>query len=53
MIGVKHIAAGKVRDLYSIDGDVLLVASDRISVHDVVLPTPVPGKGALLTRLSV
>ena len=53
MAGVEHISAGKVRDLYSLDGDMLLVASDRISVYDVVLPTPVPDKGALLTQLSV
>jgi phosphoribosylaminoimidazole-succinocarboxamide synthase len=50
---VEHISAGKVRDLYSIDGDVLLVASDRVSVYDVVLPTSIPDKGALLTQLSV
>lgn len=50
---VKHIHAGKVRELYSIDDDVLLVASDRVSVYDVVLPTPIPEKGALLTQLSV
>jgi phosphoribosylaminoimidazole-succinocarboxamide synthase len=50
---VKHIAAGKVRDLYSLDCDVLLVASDRISIYDVVLPTAIPDKGALLTQLSV
>ncbi|MDQ4010233.1 MAG: phosphoribosylaminoimidazolesuccinocarboxamide synthase [Actinomycetota bacterium] len=50
---MKHISAGKVRDLYSLDGDILLVASDRISLYDVVLPTPVPDKGALLTQLSV
>jgi phosphoribosylaminoimidazole-succinocarboxamide synthase len=49
---VEHIAAGKVRDLYSFDGDVLLVASDRISIYDVVLPTAIPDKGALLTQLS-
>ncbi len=42
-----------MRDLYSIDGDILLVASDRVSVYDVVLPTPIPDKGALLTQLSV
>ncbi len=42
-----------MRELYSIDGDVLLVASDRVSVYDVVLPTTIPGKGALLTQLSV
>jgi phosphoribosylaminoimidazole-succinocarboxamide synthase len=50
---VEHISAGKVRDLYSIEGDVLLVASDRVSVYDVVLPTFIPDKGALLTQLSV
>jgi phosphoribosylaminoimidazole-succinocarboxamide synthase len=50
---VEHISAGKVRDLYSIDGDILLVASDRISLYDVVLPTSIPDKGALLTQLSV
>ncbi|MGH3755617.1 MAG: phosphoribosylaminoimidazolesuccinocarboxamide synthase [Pseudonocardiaceae bacterium] len=50
---MEHISAGKVRDLYAIDGDILLVASDRISLYDVVLPTPVPDKGALLTQLSV
>ena len=50
---MEHVLAGKVRDLYSIDGDVLLVASDRVSVYDVVLSTPVPDKGALLTQLSV
>jgi phosphoribosylaminoimidazole-succinocarboxamide synthase len=38
--------------LYSIDGEVLLVASDRISIYDVVLPTSIPDKGALLTQLS-
>ena len=50
---VEHISAGKVRDLYSIGDDILLVASDRISLYDVVLPTPIPDKGALLTQLSV
>jgi phosphoribosylaminoimidazole-succinocarboxamide synthase len=49
---MKHIHAGKVRDLYLDGDDILLVASDRISVYDVILPTPVPGKGALLTQLS-
>ncbi|MGH3686055.1 MAG: phosphoribosylaminoimidazolesuccinocarboxamide synthase [Pseudonocardiaceae bacterium] len=50
---MERIAAGKVRDLYSINGDILLVASDRVSVYDVVLPTSIPDKGALLTQLSV
>lgn len=50
---MKHVHSGKVRDLYELDGgDLLLVASDRISVYDVTLPTPVPGKGKLLTALS-
>ena len=49
---MKHLHSGKVRDLYELGGDVILVASDRISVYDVVLPTPIPGKGSLLTRLS-
>jgi phosphoribosylaminoimidazole-succinocarboxamide synthase len=50
---VEYVSGGKVRDLYSIEGDVLLVASDRVSIYDVVLPTSIPGKGALLTQLSV
>ncbi|QQQ76652.1 phosphoribosylaminoimidazolesuccinocarboxamide synthase [Saccharothrix sp. 6-C] len=49
---MKHIHSGKVRDLYEIDGDILLVATDRVSVYDVSLPTPVPDKGVLLTQLS-
>ena len=44
---------GKVRDVYEDGPDLLLVASDRISVYDVVLPTPIPDKGAVLTRLSL
>lgn len=51
---MEKIHAGKVRDLYSLDNDeLLLVASDRISVYDVALPTPIPERGALLTQLSV
>lgn len=49
---MERVLTGKVRDLYSIDGDVLLVASDRVSVYDVALPTPIPDKGALLTQMS-
>jgi phosphoribosylaminoimidazole-succinocarboxamide synthase len=50
---VVHLGSGKVRELYSLDGDrLLLVASDRISTFDVVLPTPIPGKGQVLTGLS-
>ncbi|WP_018801179.1 phosphoribosylaminoimidazolesuccinocarboxamide synthase [Salinispora arenicola] len=45
--------SGKVRDVYADGGDLILVASDRISVYDVVLPTPIPDKGKLLTALSL
>ena len=44
---------GKVREVYADGDDVILVASDRISVYDVVLPTPIPDKGAILTQLSL
>ncbi|AUS78966.1 phosphoribosylaminoimidazolesuccinocarboxamide synthase [Actinoalloteichus sp. AHMU CJ021] len=48
------IAAGKVRELYSVDDDhLLLVASDRISAYDFVLETPIPDKGRVLTAMSV
>ncbi len=48
------LARGKVRDVYEVDADhLLLVASDRLSAYDVVLPTPIPDKGAVLTGLSV
>ncbi|HEU0336514.1 MAG TPA: phosphoribosylaminoimidazolesuccinocarboxamide synthase [Gaiellaceae bacterium] len=48
-----HLGSGKVRELYALDDDVLLlVASDRISTFDVVLPTPIPDKGRILTGLS-
>jgi phosphoribosylaminoimidazole-succinocarboxamide synthase len=52
--GWTHIRTGKVRDLYSNgDGEILLVASDRISAFDWVLPTEIPNKGAILTQLSL
>lgn len=54
--GWEHVYSGKVRDLYRADGDpsrLLVVATDRISVYDHVLPTTVPDKGAVLTRLSL
>jgi phosphoribosylaminoimidazole-succinocarboxamide synthase len=48
-----HVASGKVRELYALDNDrLLLVASDRISTFDVVLPTEIPDKGRVLTGLS-
>ena len=49
-----HLASGKVRDLYEVDDEtLLLVASDRISAFDHVLDTPIPDKGRVLTALSV
>src|SRR5690606_4480488 len=51
--GMDLIHRGKVRDVYALDGErLLIVASDRLSAFDVVLPDPIPGKGELLTRLS-
>jgi phosphoribosylaminoimidazole-succinocarboxamide synthase len=50
---VKLLHSGKVRDIYADGDDIVLVASDRLSIYDVVLPTPVPDKGALLTQLSL
>lgn len=51
--GWEHLRTGKVRDLYSnSSGELLMVASDRISAFDWVLPTVIPGKGAVLTQLS-
>jgi phosphoribosylaminoimidazole-succinocarboxamide synthase len=48
-----HVASGKVRELYALENDqLLLVASDRISTFDVVLPTEIPDKGRVLTGLS-
>jgi phosphoribosylaminoimidazole-succinocarboxamide synthase len=52
--GWKHLRTGKVRDLYTNEaGEILLVASDRISAFDWVLPTTIPNKGAILTQLSL
>ena len=45
--------SGKVREVYADGDDLLLVASDRVSIYDVVLPTPIPGKGKILTQLSL
>lgn len=47
------IRRGKVRDVYADGDDVILVATDRVSIYDVVLPTPIPDKGAILTQLSL
>jgi phosphoribosylaminoimidazole-succinocarboxamide synthase len=51
--GVERVGSGKVRELYAADGHLLLVASDRVSAFDVVLPTAIPDKGRVLTGLTV
>jgi phosphoribosylaminoimidazole-succinocarboxamide synthase len=51
--GLELVHSGKVRELYADGDDLIMVASDRVSVYDVVLPTPVPGKGRILTQLSL
>src|SRR5258706_3751608 len=50
---VELLHSGKVRDLYADGGDIIMVASDRMSVYDVVLPTATPDKGKILTQLSL
>jgi len=50
---VELVYSGKVRDLYSDGDDLIIVASDRVSVYDVVLPTSIPDKGRVLTQLSL
>jgi phosphoribosylaminoimidazole-succinocarboxamide synthase len=49
---LRLIASGKVREIYELDDQLLLVASDRISTYDVVHPNTIPGKGAVLTAIS-
>jgi phosphoribosylaminoimidazole-succinocarboxamide synthase len=50
---MKLLHSGKVRDMYEDGADLIMVASDRVSVFDVALPTPIPDKGAILTQLSL
>ena len=50
--GLPLFKRGKVRDIYDLGDRLLMVASDRISCFDVVLPTEIPGKGKILTSLS-
>ena len=53
LTGLSRLSQGKVRDIYEVDDDhLLIVTSDRLSAFDVVLPDPIPGKGEVLTRLS-
>jgi phosphoribosylaminoimidazole-succinocarboxamide synthase len=49
---MKFLGRGKVRDIYEVDGKLLLVASDRLSAFDVVMPDGIPGKGQVLNRIS-
>ena len=51
--GIERVASGKVRDVYAIEGNLLIVATDRISAFDCILPQGIPGKGRVLTRMSV
>lgn len=51
--GIARHARGKVRDVYQVDGQLLIVATDRISAFDYILPTGIPDKGRVLTQLSI
>ena len=53
LAGVPLLGRGKVRDVYALDGNLLIVASDRISAFDYILATGIPHKGRILTQLSV
>ena len=50
--GARLLSRGKVRDIYDLGDRLLIVATDRLSAFDVVLPTPIPDKGRVLTQLS-
>jgi phosphoribosylaminoimidazole-succinocarboxamide synthase len=50
---VKLLHSGKIRDVYADGDEILLVASDKVSIYDVVLPTPIPDKGKILTQMSL
>jgi phosphoribosylaminoimidazole-succinocarboxamide synthase len=51
--GIPPVARGKVRDIYDLGGQLLIVATDRLSAFDVVMATPIPDKGRVLTQLSL
>jgi phosphoribosylaminoimidazole-succinocarboxamide synthase len=52
--GLELLGRGKVRDIYAVDKDhLLIVTSDRLSAYDVVMPSPIPGKGHVLTQISL
>ena len=50
--GIKPAYKGKVRDIFDLNGQLIIVASDRVSAYDSVIPTPIPAKGAILTMIS-
>jgi phosphoribosylaminoimidazole-succinocarboxamide synthase len=52
-VGLSPAARGKVRDIYDVGDKLLIVATDRLSAFDVILPTPIPDKGRVLTQLSL
>lgn len=51
--GLKLLKRGKVRDIYDLDDSLLMVATDRISAFDVIMPDPIPDKGKILTQISL
>ena len=51
--GLKQVSRGKVRDMYEVEGNLLIVASDRVSAYDSILPTGIPQKGKVLTGLTL
>jgi phosphoribosylaminoimidazole-succinocarboxamide synthase len=51
--GIQPLARGKVRDIYDLGDRLLIVATDRLSAFDVILPTPIPDKGRVLTQISL
>ena len=51
--GIERVASGKVRDIYKVGDDLLIVATDRISAFDCILPQGIPGKGRVLTQMSL
>src|SRR6516165_9580922 len=51
--GIERVASGKVRDVYAVGSDLLIVATDRISAFDCILPQGIPGKGRVLTQMSL
>lgn len=53
LTGINFINRGKVRDIYELDEGLLIIATDRLSAFDVVMPTPIPDKGTVLTQMSL